>query len=203
LSLTPRPSDEEYASTFNPNVFAAQRTIRGALPAFRARGRGTFVNVGSAAGFWGNPSRCAYSATKHALAGLSDALARELAPFGLRVLLVEPGAFRTGFAGAALAPAAATHGNGNVSAEYVGSEADKVVAYTRTLSAEAPGDPAKAARVVLDAVDGTGWAAGAQPFVRLPLGRDAVELMKRKIALLQAELEIVQAAAAATDFDVV
>jgi short-subunit dehydrogenase len=84
-------------------VFGLLAVTRAFLPRMRERGAGRVVNVGSVMGRVTMPLLGAYNASKHAVAALSDALRMELAPFGVQVVLVEPGAVRTGFAAAALA----------------------------------------------------------------------------------------------------
>jgi NAD(P)-dependent dehydrogenase (short-subunit alcohol dehydrogenase family) len=82
---------------FDTNVRGPMRVIRAVLPAWRARGSGTIVNVSSIAGIVGAPFGGAYASSKHALEGLSEALHFETAVYGIRVRLVEPGRFDTGF----------------------------------------------------------------------------------------------------------
>jgi NAD(P)-dependent dehydrogenase (short-subunit alcohol dehydrogenase family) len=88
---------------FDVNVFGMLAVTRAFLPRMRERGAGRVVNVGSVMGRVTAPLLGAYTASKHAVVALTDALRMELAPFGVRVVLVEPGAVRTGFAAAALA----------------------------------------------------------------------------------------------------
>lgn len=83
--------------TFETNVFGLIRMCQLVLPGMRARRSGTIVNLGSAAGLVTPPTGCPYAMTKYALEALSDALRLEVAPFGVRVVLVEPGAVRTEF----------------------------------------------------------------------------------------------------------
>jgi NAD(P)-dependent dehydrogenase (short-subunit alcohol dehydrogenase family) len=89
--------DDLWRRQLDTNVLGPMRVIRAVLPAWRARGSGTIVNVSSIAGVVGSPFGGAYSASKHALEGLSEALHFEMAVFGIRVRLVEPGGFDTGF----------------------------------------------------------------------------------------------------------
>jgi NAD(P)-dependent dehydrogenase (short-subunit alcohol dehydrogenase family) len=84
---------------FDTNVRGPMRLIRTVLPTWRARGSGVIVNVSSVAGVVGTPFGGAYASSKHALEGLSEALHFETAVFGIRVRLVEPGRFDTGFHG--------------------------------------------------------------------------------------------------------
>src|SRR6266511_3071248 len=87
---------------FDTNVFGLLAVTRAFLPRMRERGAGRVVNVGSVMGRVTMPLLGAYNASKHAVAALTDALRMELAPFGVRVVLVEPGAVRSGFAARAL-----------------------------------------------------------------------------------------------------
>jgi NAD(P)-dependent dehydrogenase (short-subunit alcohol dehydrogenase family) len=88
--------DEMIRRTFDLNLFAVVEVIRAVLPGMRARGDGWIVNMSSVAGLVGAQGFGYYSAAKFALEGLSETLRQEVEPFGVRVLIVEPGAFRTG-----------------------------------------------------------------------------------------------------------
>jgi NAD(P)-dependent dehydrogenase (short-subunit alcohol dehydrogenase family) len=96
-------SERDLRALFDTNVFGLLAVTRAFLPAMRERGQGRVVNVGSIMGRVAMPMLGAYNATKHAVAAVTDALRMELAPFGITVILVEPGAIRTGFAAGALA----------------------------------------------------------------------------------------------------
>lgn len=91
--------DDLWMRQLDTNVLGPMRLTRAVLPAWRARGSGTIVNVSSVAGIVGSPFGGAYSASKHALEGLSEALHFELATHGIRVRLIEPGRFDTDFHG--------------------------------------------------------------------------------------------------------
>jgi len=88
-------ADETIRRTFDVNLFAVVEMIRAVLPGMRARGDGWIVNMSSVAGLVGAQGFGYYSAAKFALEGLSETLRQEVEPFGVRVLVVEPGAFRT------------------------------------------------------------------------------------------------------------
>jgi NAD(P)-dependent dehydrogenase (short-subunit alcohol dehydrogenase family) len=89
-------SSEEVYEQFNTNVFGVFRTIKEVVPIMRKQlERGTIINIGSANGFFGVPCASAYVATKFALEGLTQSLRFELDPFGIKVILIEPGAIRT------------------------------------------------------------------------------------------------------------
>ena len=89
--------DQALHQLLEVNFFAAARLCRCALPVMRRRGRGTIINISSLGGLAGLPFQGAYSASKYALEGYSEALRSEAAPFGVKVFLVEPGDFCTGF----------------------------------------------------------------------------------------------------------
>jgi NAD(P)-dependent dehydrogenase (short-subunit alcohol dehydrogenase family) len=90
-------ADDEARAVFETNLLGALRICRAVLPTFRAQGTGTLVFVSSLAGRIGLPFQGLYSATKFALEGLAEALRMEVRPFGVQVVLVEPGDFRTAF----------------------------------------------------------------------------------------------------------
>ena len=132
------------------------------------------------------PGFGAYCAAKHALEAISETLAAELAPFVVRVLIVEPGAFRTRLFGAGFRALPAM------------DEYSLTVSPTRAFAAESNGaqggDPVEAARAIIDAV-----AAGA-PSLRLPLGADAVASIRAKLAMVSAAVDRTEAVARATSF---
>ena len=84
---------------FQPNFFGVHRLNRAVLPIMRAQGHGHIVTVGSVAGFLPLPSDAFYTASKHALKGYTETLAFEVAPFGIKCVLVEPGSIKTEFRG--------------------------------------------------------------------------------------------------------
>jgi NAD(P)-dependent dehydrogenase (short-subunit alcohol dehydrogenase family) len=153
-------TDAELRSLFEVHVFGPAALVRAVLPHMRARRSGAIVQLSSVGGQMSFAGFAAYSATKFALEGLSEALADEVGALGIKVLVVEPGAFRTElFAGV------------SASAE-IGAYADSVGPTRRMIDTDhgrQPGDPAKAAAAILTAL-----AAERTP-LRLPLGNDAVD----------------------------
>jgi NAD(P)-dependent dehydrogenase (short-subunit alcohol dehydrogenase family) len=121
-------AEADLRALFDVNVFGMLAVTRAFLPGMRERGAGRVVNVGSVMGRVTMPLLGAYNASKHAVAALTDALRMELAPFGVRVVLVEPGAVRTGFAAAALARLAPYRGPGS---PYAGVVARTDAAWAR------------------------------------------------------------------------
>jgi NAD(P)-dependent dehydrogenase (short-subunit alcohol dehydrogenase family) len=148
-------TDAELRSLFDLHVFGPATLIRAVLPHMRARRSGSIVQLSSMGGQMSFAGFSAYSATKFALEGMSEALADEVRPLGIKVLIVEPGAFRTSlFANISV--------SGEI-ADYVDT-----VGPTRQMietgDGAQPGDPAKAAAAILTALD-----ADETP-LRLPLG---------------------------------
>ena len=88
-------TDESIRAMFETNVFGPMNTMRAVMPQMRKRGAGTIINVSSMAGLMPVPGNSVYTASKHALNGLSEAMALECAPLGITVRIIEPGAFPT------------------------------------------------------------------------------------------------------------
>jgi len=135
--------ERDLRELFDTNVFGLLAVTRAFLPAMRERGQGRVVNVGSIMGRVAMPLLGAYNASKHAVAGITDALRMELAPFGITVVLVEPGAVRTGFAARALAGLAPYRDPGS---PYAAALAGTDAAWSRVYRF-APG-PASAGRAI-------------------------------------------------------
>lgn len=153
-------TEAELRDLFEVHVFGPAALTRAVLPHMRSRRSGAIVQISSMGGQMSFAGFAAYSATKFALEGMSEALADEVRPLGITVLIVEPGAFRTGLFGSRTASTPI--------ADYAGT-----VGQTRhmveTSAGAQPGDPAKAAAAILAALD-----APDTP-LRLPLGDDAVD----------------------------
>ncbi|MEW6267876.1 MAG: SDR family oxidoreductase [Thermodesulfobacteriota bacterium] len=140
-------SDEDVHRQFDTNVYGALRAIRAALPGMRARKRGTIVNVSSIAGIVARPYGGLYAASKHALEAISEALHYELQPFGVRVVVVEPGQYGTRLADNALVG----RSFGPQSPYWERSERFDV-AIQRLRPGGVAGDAAEVARLIYDAV---------------------------------------------------
>ena len=179
---------EEYRPMFDVNVFGLIEVTRAALPALRQRPGGRIVNMSSAAGLVGGAGSGYYAATKFAVEGLSESLDQEVRPFGLRVILAEPGPFRTGFLGRSIALAKRRM------SEY-DQTAGQRRAYRESNDGRQAGDPAKAVDVILRAVDSDA------PPLHLPLGPVAYQVADKKLGALRKDMEAWRAVAIATDFD--
>lgn len=191
---TPPRDDENYLQ-FETNFFGPLRLIRALLPSMRTRGGGTIVNVSSIAGQDGLPSCGLYAASKFALEGLSESLARELAPFNISVLVVEPGAFRTNFL------AAAVKNETGLSEAYRGTPVDAVLGKFDGMQGTQLGDPVKGVARVFEVVTGEGQAGSLKgKILRLPLGSDCVARIEAKLQSLSHDLDAAREAALSTDY---
>lgn len=181
-------TDAELRDLMELHFFGAATLTRAVLPHMRERRSGAVVQVTSMGGRMSFGGVGAYSATKFALEGLSEALADEVAPFGVKVLIVEPGAFHTGFTR-----------SGALRASAAIPAYDEVVGPVRTVLTGAdgvpPGDPAKAAAAILAALD-----ADETP-LRLPLGGDAVEAITGRLRDNLAEIGVWETTARGTGYE--
>lgn len=179
---------DEYRPMFETNVFGLIETTRAALPALRKTGAGgRIVNMSSGAGIKGLQGSGHYNATKFAVEGISEALAQEVAPFGIAVIIVEPGPFRTDFLGRSISAAK------RQMPEYAAT-AGVFRAYRANNDGKQPGDPDKAIAVMLKAIDSD------KPPLHLPLGARAYELARAKIAEFTRDIDAWEKVAKATDY---
>jgi NAD(P)-dependent dehydrogenase (short-subunit alcohol dehydrogenase family) len=167
--------------------FGAVAVTKAVLPRLRAQGSGTIVQLSSMGGQLSLPGFGAYCAAKFALEGLSEALAAEVAPFGIQVLIVEPGAFRTEFGGQRM------HRSAMID-EYAVSTGPTRAAVD-SMDGSQPGDPQKAARAILEVLD------CPDPPLRLALGSDAVDNIAAHHELLRSDLTRWEKLSRAVDFD--
>lgn len=180
--------EDEARRVMETNFFGTLRMVRALLPQFRRQGGGWIVNLSSLAGLIGIPGVGLYAAAKHAVEGLSESLALELAPFGIRVLLVEPGGFRTDFAGRSMAIVR------QPLAEYDATPAGRTRGGIAQYSGHQPGDPAKAMATLIQVLD------APNPPLRLVLGADAMQAARAKLERVAADIKAWEAASAATAF---
>ncbi|WIX76413.1 oxidoreductase [Amycolatopsis carbonis] len=167
--------DDDFRAQVDANFYGVVNVTKAALPILRAQRSGHVVQFSSVGGrVGGSPGMGAYQAAKFAVEGFSEVLANEVAPFGVKVLIIEPGAFRTDWAGSSMRV-------DPVTPDY--DETVGAMNRRRTDSATWPGDPARAAKIIVDVVD------HADPPRRLLLGAGAVELAARSSAERAAEAE--------------
>ena len=179
---------EQVKQQFDTNVFGAVNVIREALPVLREQKSGHIVNISSVVGISAFPSFGYYSATKFALEGLSEALAAEVAPHGIKTTIVEPGPFYTGFSSKSV------NFGDNLLPEVYPSTAELTGAFSEFDGPNA-GDPIKAVRIIIEAVE------SENPPFRLPLGLMAFENIEAKFEQVKEEISIWRTRAINTNFD--
>ena len=187
LGAVEEVGEEEARHQMDTNFHGPLWLIRALIPHFRERGGGRIVNVSSISGFTGQPGLGLYNASKFALEGLSEALRRELEPFGIGVTIVEPGAFRTRWAGSGLRQS-----------ERVIPEYELLTALRdnlERLDGTQRGDPRRAAAAIIRAVE------SPEPPSRLPLGADALKSVRSKLERVALELDAWEETAVSTAFD--
>jgi NAD(P)-dependent dehydrogenase (short-subunit alcohol dehydrogenase family) len=180
-------TDAELRDLFEVHFFAPAALTRAVLPHMRRQGSGAIVQMSSMGGRLSFPGVGAYSATKFALEGASEALAQEVAPFGIKVLIVEPGQFRTQLAGNAMRHMPIL----GVYEEAIGGTRE----FAKNMHQTQPGDPRKAAAAIEQAI-----AAPNTP-LRLQLGGDSVDAVRAHAEALLAELTAWEPVARGTNFD--
>ncbi|MBD2257983.1 oxidoreductase [Pseudanabaena sp. FACHB-2040] len=180
-------SNEQIRRNFETNLFGAIDMMRAVLPVMRQQRSGHIINMSAIAGFTNELGFSIYGGAKFAIEGISEALQGEVAPFGIKVTLVEPGPFRTDFIGRSLDRA--TH----QMAEYQPT-VGKFLQFLNTIEGKQPGDPVKAAKAIIQIVE------SENPPLRLVLGHYAYSKFRQKIESLTQELDAWEDIAANTDF---
>ena len=165
---------EEFHEIIETNLFGVINTTKAALPVMREQGHGHLLQFSSVGGRVGAMGRAPYSAAKWGVEGFSEVLAQEVGPLGIKVTIIEPGGFRTDFAGASTT---IREGHPEYDAT-VGATAR----FQRDFNGKQPGDPAKAAAVIMQV------ANMENPPLRLLLGSDAVQRVEpNDVAKLEAD----------------
>jgi len=166
-------ADEQIRRVIDTNLLGSIHVIRAALPHLRAQGRGRILQVSTAGGQTTYPNFSYYHASKWGIEGFCETVAREIAPFGIGLTIVEPGATPTGF-GASLVTAP-------VMPEYENTPAGEVRRAITSGAFPLPNDPRKIAEAMVDLVD-----TGAAP-IRLPLGSDTYDDVRASLVARLAE----------------
>ncbi len=181
-------TDREMIGLFETNVFGPVRLIRAVLPRLRAQRSGHIINVTSIAGRAPNAGSGVYAATKSALEALSKALSQELAPLGIKVTAIAPGAFRTDFL--------SDHSirRTEAGAQDYAASAGKVLVALDNMAGKQIGDPVRAAHSILKVVD------SQTPPLHLLLGSDALRRERDKLDSLIDEMDRWEAETRSTDF---
>jgi NAD(P)-dependent dehydrogenase (short-subunit alcohol dehydrogenase family) len=179
---------DELRRQFEVNVFGPVAVIQAVLPYMRQRRAGRILNITSMGGLITLPGISFYHGSKFALEGISESLGKEVKSFGIHVTAIEPGGFRTDWAGRSM-----------VRAERSILDYDEVFEPLRQRrlerSGKQSGDPKKAAQVMLQLI------ASENPPTHLLLGRDAISLVREKLGLLKSEFDAWEQVSASTDFE--
>lgn len=189
LGAVEEASAEEIRAVFDTNVFGLLTVTRAVLPVMREQRSGRVLNISSVGGFTSSAGWGVYCATKFAVEGLSEALHAELAPLGIAVTIVEPGAFRTDFL-----DASSLHRVARPIADYTAT-AGRTRAWAHDTNHAQLGDPVKAAAAMIAV------ATVPNPPLRLQLGTDCVTRVEGKLAQVARELEQWRPLALSTDHD--
>jgi len=187
LAAAEEGEEPEVRAMFETNFYALVGMMQRVLPGMRARGRGHIVNISSVGGLVGNPSSGFYNATKFAVEGLSEALAKEVAPLGIRVTLIEPGPFRTDFQGRSIHAVRAPI---DAYAKTAGARR----AQLKASSGKQPGDPVRAAAAIIQAVE------SPNPPLHLVLGKAGFERVREKLTDLLRSMDEWEAVSIGADF---
>jgi NAD(P)-dependent dehydrogenase (short-subunit alcohol dehydrogenase family) len=180
-------SDAEFMPMFETNVFGLLRVTRAFLPQLRKQGSGHILNLSSIGGVVAGPGIGFYNATKFAVEGISEALAAELAPLGIRVTIIEPGPFRTDFLG-----------RSGVLAEKRIADYDNTAGNMRKYFAEndgkQKGDPHRAVQAMIQVVE------SPNPPLRLLLGASALQRLRGKLGIWEKEIAAWEPVTVGADF---
>jgi NAD(P)-dependent dehydrogenase (short-subunit alcohol dehydrogenase family) len=187
LAAVEEGDDADVRAMFDTNFFGLAAMTRAVLPIMRAQKSGAIVNVSSMGGFIGFPGSGYYAATKFAVEGLSESLSKEVGPLGIKVIIVEPGPFRTDWAGRSL----------KTPRKPVDAYAETAVARRKQIqsySGTQAGDPVRGAEAIIDTVERD------KPPLRLPLGGFAYEAMGAEIEAVRKEHASLEAVARGADY---
>lgn len=170
-------SMEEIRAQMETNYFGMVNLTKKVLPLMRAQGGGHILQLSSAAGIKATGGFGIYNASKFALEGFSEALAQEVAPFNIKVLIVEPGPFRTEFANSSIKLAKTRMD------EYKPTPVAQMYHYISRIHGRQEGDPVKGAHAMVDYVHNGGTS------LRLPLGKHSLDTIKAKLVQVQKDLD--------------
>lgn len=187
LAAIEEGEDDAVRAMFETNVFGLIDMTKTVLPIMRDQRSGLVVNISSIGGIMSSAATGYYHATKYAVEGLSESLAIEVKPLGIDVLIVEPGPFRTNWAGPSIKQAA-THIEDY--AETAGERRRQVEAR----SGKQIGDPVRGAQAIIDA------ALSDEPPLRLLLGKMALELARKKLESMRGDFDTWEATTLGADF---
>jgi NAD(P)-dependent dehydrogenase (short-subunit alcohol dehydrogenase family) len=176
LGAIEESEESEVRGMVETNFFGLARMIHAVLPGMRQRRRGSIVNISSIGGLVGFPGVGYYNATKFAVEGLSEALAKEVAPLGIKVMVVEPGPFRTDWAGRSI----------KKSSQQIQDYKETAGAFRERITGrngKQEGDPVRAGEAMIKAVESNNTP------LRLVLGRMALDTARSKVELLRRDFD--------------
>jgi NAD(P)-dependent dehydrogenase (short-subunit alcohol dehydrogenase family) len=179
--------EDAFRAMFETNFFATLAMTRLVLPYFRERRRGRILNNSSQAGLMANPGTGFYSASKHALEGVMEALGKEVAPLGINVVSVQPGAFRTDWSGRSMQRSGRRIAD---YAEIVGSRLDMIAA----IDGRQPGDPVRAAQIFVE------LGTMDNPPAQLVLGAGLLQSYREKLVAIQERLQAWEAVSVSAEY---
>ncbi|KAF3064798.1 putative oxidoreductase YusZ [Daldinia childiae] len=192
-------STQEVFNQFNTNVLGVMKITRHALYHMRPRRQGVIANFGSLVNWQGIPGAIYYSSTKSAVTGFTETMHREVSPFGISAVIIEPGFFRTEIF---------EDGGSNrirvakpLTDEYKNTPVDETRNHFNILHKHQPGDVVKGAKVIVDVLTQTGVAEGKKIPPRLVLGRDTFEAIKDKIHSIEVLIKEWEDIIVSTDHD--
>lgn len=187
LAAIEEGEDDAVRDMFETNVFGLVDITKAVLPTMRAQKSGLIVNVSSIGGIASFAATGYYHATKYAVEGLSESLALEVKPLGIDVLIVEPGPFRTNWAGPSIKQSAVRI------ADYDATAGERRK-QTEARSGNQAGDPVRAAQAIIDA------SLSDTPPLRLLLGKAALEIARKKLDTLRHDFDTWEATTVGADF---
>jgi len=179
--------EAEVRAMMETNFYGLARMIHAVLPGMRRRRRGNIVNISSIGGLVGLPGVGYYNATKFAVEGLSESLSKEVAPLGIKVLIVEPGPFRTDWAGRSLKKSSRQIAE---YAETAGASLERMI----SRNGQQAGDPVRAGKAIIEALESDNAP------LHLVLGMIALETARTKIERLREELDDWEEISLSADF---
>jgi NAD(P)-dependent dehydrogenase (short-subunit alcohol dehydrogenase family) len=187
LAAIEEGEDDAVRAMFETNVFGLIDMTKAVLPVMREQGSGLIVNVSSIGGLMSFAATGYYHGTKYAVEGISESLALEVRPLGIDVMIVEPGPFRTNWAGPSIKQSA-------TQIDAYAATAGERRKQTAARSGNQAGDPVRAAQAIIDA------ALSEKPPLRLLLGKMALELARKKLDLMRKDFDTWETVTIGADF---
>lgn len=187
LAAIEEGEDEAVRAMFETNVFGLIDMTKAVLPIMREQRSGLIVNVSSIGGLTSFAATGYYHGTKYAVEGISESLATEVKPLGIDVLIVEPGPFRTNWAGPSIQQSATR-------IDAYAATAGERRKQTEARSGSQAGDPVRGAQAIIDA------ALSEAPPLRLLLGKAALELARKKLDFMRDDFDAWESTTLGADF---